>query len=79
MTALFETKILLFAYSRETAIASQTSEAREEVSSIFSRFFFLDSHEDGKESDGKEELTLFLLDMTYALKSLLSCLCPREK
>ncbi|EFH84742.1 hypothetical protein Krac_5845 [Ktedonobacter racemifer DSM 44963] len=48
MTALFGTKILLFAYSREPAIASQALESREEISSLFSRFFFLDSHEDGK-------------------------------
>jgi hypothetical protein len=49
MTALFETKILLFASSRESAFASQTLESQKGFSSIFSRFFFLDSHEDGKE------------------------------
>lgn len=48
MTAFFWTKILLFASSREPAIASQALEAREENASIFGRLFSLDSHRDGK-------------------------------
>lgn len=48
MTALFGIKILLFADSREPAIASQVLEAREENSCIFGWLFFPDSHQDGK-------------------------------
>jgi hypothetical protein len=48
MTPLFGTKTLLFAYLREPANVSQACGARTGNPSMFSRFVFFDSHQDGK-------------------------------
>lgn len=48
MTALFGTKILLVADSREPAIAFQTLDARAENARILVWLFFPNSHQDGK-------------------------------